>query len=74
MSYKIDKDRSLPEPKRNSYPFHEMDVGDSFFVPMDDVKSINRIRSAASQFWRRHGTARFTVTTQKNGYRVFRVS
>jgi len=74
MSYKIVSNVPLPEPTRNAYPFHEMDVGDSFLVPFENVKNVNIVRSAASQFWRRHGTAKFTVTTEKKGYRVYRIT
>lgn len=72
MSYKIVKDVSVPS-SRNSYPFADMDVGDSFLVPFDQVNGSNSLRSAASHFARRHGGVRFTITTEAKGFRVFRV-
>lgn len=73
MSFDIVKNVSVPE-GRNSYPFRYMEVGDSFLVPFDQVRNQNSIRSAASHFARRTGLARFSVITEDNGYRVFRVA
>ena len=71
MSYTIVKD--VLAPRRNSYPFKHMDVGDSFLVPFDQVKDSNSLRSAASHYARRHGSVRFTITTEAKGFRVFRI-
>jgi hypothetical protein len=73
MSFDIVNNVSVPE-GRNSYPFRYMEVGDSFLVPFDQVRNQNSIRSAASHFARRTGLARFSVITEDNGYRVFRVA
>ena len=43
--------------ERAQYPFHTLNVGQSFLVPKDLVK---RVRSASNQFGRRHGK-RFSV-------------
>lgn len=72
MSFKIVRDVALPE-GRNSYPFRDMEVGDSFLVPFEHVKNQNSLRSAASHFARRTRLARFTITIEEKGYRVFRV-
>lgn len=74
MAYKITKKVPLPKRTKNRYPFRKMDVGDSFLVTFDDAVNINTVRSAASHFARRTGLARFTVSVEENGLRVFRVA
>ena len=68
-------EHKIPMPKRRGgsrpakYPFREMKVGDSFFVP--DVK----IYSFASQasLWGKKLGAKFSCLTVEGGVRVWRV-
>ena len=53
------------------YPFVDMEVDDSFFVE-GDSGIINRVRSAATQYQRRH-RVKFSVRTVDGGCRVWRV-
>jgi hypothetical protein len=78
--YKIDK--KVPVPKHEygiKYPFKKMEVGDSFFVPKDDVTDRNSIRQACYYMQRKMENAvKFRVVNEDNdtgfiGYRVFRV-
>ena len=73
MRYKIKRGIRMPRRERNSYPFREMEIGDSFLVPRSEVVNANRVRSAATHFWRRTSVAQFKVVTEKDGYRVFRI-
>lgn len=78
LATKIESDIPLP-PRTNDrgrpfkYPFHELDVGDSFTIPLGgDVRltgnngkkdrNLSSLRSAACQYARRNG-GRFTVLT-----------
>lgn len=77
QTFKIE--RGVPMPKihvsRSSYPFAEMEVGDSFAVPLSgDLASAGkngdydrtqvRVRSAACSHQRRHG-GKFSVRVNK---------
>ena len=42
MSYPVSKDIPIPEQTRTKYPFRNMGVGDSFFVPMSDATSTEK--------------------------------
>jgi len=77
MDFKIEK--GVPQPTKrgskfyNSYPFREMKVGDSFFVPKDSVNEAS-FRSAVAYFALRHQEYRFTVRREDNGgLRVWRI-
>lgn len=54
-NYKIEKHGNLPElalPKNRKYPFNEMEIGDVFYVGLDETK---RVRSAAHMYGKRTG-------------------
>lgn len=74
MTYEVVSDIKMPKRTRNRYPFRDMAVGDSFFVPATDVKSINNIRAAASHFSSRTGFGRYSVLKDGDGWRVFRTA
>lgn len=69
---KIDKKVPLPQPRSSSkrYPLADMKVGDSFWVPAEEV---NSARSAASQHGARNNK-KFTTRAEDDGLRVWRVS
>jgi hypothetical protein len=71
--YKIEKNIPMPaarQPKQ-SYPYREMEVGDSFFIEAD-AKRVNQIRTFASTKWRPATGFRFRVSAQPGGCRVWR--
>ena len=52
MKYAIEKGIArgvIPRAKKYSFPLKEMEVGDSFFVPDADIKSVQAMRSALYQ-------------------------
>jgi len=64
--FKIEKDIPVPEYARwkyNAYPFPDMDVGDSFIVPLDMTKPI---RNAAVKWRTRHPGWDFIVGWDRN--------
>lgn len=76
--FTIDKGVPLP-PHRPSggmgrlptYPWHQMEVGDSFFVPGGVLK---KLATAASATARRHPPLRFSLRTVDGGVRVWRIA
>ncbi len=74
-TYEIEKNIPIPGPggrnPRPEYPFAEMEVGDSFFVPKETNRDINQISARASAF----GSAtnkKFKCSTVDGGIRVWR--
>ena len=71
--FKVDKKVPLPAgyngPNRR-YPFHEMEVGDSFLIPGARVN--HGVRATAYHFGRRHNM-KFTCRMVDEGMRVWRV-
>ena len=74
--YKVDKKLPMPVFKERGvsrYPFDKMDVGDSFFVPMVDVASMKSLRQTTYNINRKKAPKSFKLSTEENGYRIFRV-
>ena len=74
---KIEKHVPLPTLREeySHYPFDEMDVGDSFYVPdVGDGRSIHRLQTQVS-YMNRHAskaTGKFTTRRVDGGLRVWR--
>lgn len=67
---KIDKKVALPKAsQRGVYPFTDMDVGDSFTVPLKNAKSA---RTAAYAYARRYGVKFTTRTSDGKTLRIWR--
>ncbi len=71
--FAIEKNVPLASRRRNDakYPFRDMRIGDSFFVPHTDIRAIPRVRSAASEWARRMGWE-FTTRKVEGGLRIWR--
>lgn len=69
----VEKGRPIPPPTKSKYPFRDMEIGDSFWVPdgRNAEATKNNVRSAATCYSRRNG-GRFTVRRDNGGYRVWR--
>lgn len=52
------------------YPFLEMEIGDSFFVPADLAE---KVRAAATSAGRRYGK-KYVTRKEGNGRRVWRIA
>ena len=79
-AYQVQKDVGLPRRQSmfRSYPFPEMEVGDSFALLMDDPLERERVRSAASYYSIRH-QVKFSVriadrSANPRTYRCWRIS
>ena len=71
--FEIDHDIPIPKPRPRprKYPFRDMQIGDSFYVPQTIVKNI---APAAAQVAKRMGNgAKFTCRSIDGGVRVWRV-
>jgi hypothetical protein len=69
---RIEIEKNIPAPTslhpRQKYPFHEMDIGDSFWVASKSV------RSAISSFVKHNKSDKVFVTrTERDGTRVWRI-
>ena len=76
LDYKIEKYISIPEIQEFGFPFAEMEIGDSFFVPMLDWLSMGLI-SGKSGFWQCVQSLspkgrEYKVRTVEAGFRVWR--
>lgn len=61
-----------PRMQSRKYQFDKMKVGQSFYFEYEDFNDLNRVRSAASQYARRHG-GKFSIVKEGNGYRCGRI-
>lgn len=67
-TFKIEK--NVPQPSRSKYPFMDMEIGDSFLVPVGKGPTL---RSMGSRLGKETGR-RFTVRVMGDGARVWRVA
>ena len=73
---KIEAGVPMPGDGRRRYPFHEMEVGDSFFVPHADKSGRDlstRVSNAAVKWGKIHD-CKFTIRQVDGGARCWRVS
>jgi hypothetical protein len=77
VTYKIEKGIPLPPPangrpqsKPNSYPWDDMEVGDSFFV--HDPQKVNSVKVSAHNMNSR-SKRKFTTRILDGGIRVWRI-
>lgn len=75
--YKIEKNLPIPPSGtgRPKYPLRDMEVGDSFFVPVPLINTLkfrNRLSSALTYFGKRH-SVQFITRSVDDGIRVWRV-
>lgn len=75
--FKIDKTRPIPDGSvSNRYPFPEMEIGDSFFVPHNQIQTNNQVRASASLQGKNLGFKFRTRTVTEDGIvgiRVWRI-
>jgi hypothetical protein len=66
---KIEKNVPMPEARGETiYPFSDMEVGDSFFVP---GRTPNQMQNSASH-WRKKNGWKFTTARENDGTRIWR--
>lgn len=77
--YAIEKNVAIPtieRPNRKTgaykYPFAWMEVGDSFFVPINREKELKSVASSCSLYGKKL-SRKFTVRSVRGGVRVWRV-
>lgn len=62
-------EKNIPLPIDDRFPFHEMEIGDSFFTTLDAVTAYNAAMSAERMFGHRYCGAR-----EKAGVRIWRTA
>jgi hypothetical protein len=62
----------IRKPKREIYPFSKLKVGDSFFVPAKDTRTIPRVRVAACT-WAKENNRKLASRAVDGGVRIWRV-
>ena len=70
--YEIERGIEMPVVKTKAkYPFRDLAVGDSFFVPDGEVASSKRMHSTAYNYGKRYGM-KFVARRVEGGVRVWR--
>ena len=69
--FDISKGIDIPD-GRASYPFEEMEVGDSFFIPCEDRKEANRRAANARNASYRYVERKYMARLVDGGVRVWR--
>jgi hypothetical protein len=67
--FKIEK--NVPLAARQSYPFDEMESGDSFFIPCTDNKKIGYIRAQINALKKKYPTKIISTRKEDYGLRVW---
>jgi hypothetical protein len=71
--YTVDKSVPIPKIRQGTvYPFAEMEVGDSFFVPVQEPSKASSIRACASAYGKKNNVV-FSCKQVEGGVRVWRV-
>jgi hypothetical protein len=70
--FKIEK--NIPLVARQSYPFDEMESGDSFFIPCTDNKKIGYIRAQINAVKKKYPTKIISTRKEDYGLRVWMIS
>lgn len=78
--FKIEKNVALPPSRKTQarkrasiYPFAEMSIGDSFFVPLT-AKKTNSVTGATNYYNKKLAPKKFVCRSFKTGTRVWRVA
>ena len=76
MAYQIEKSVPLPARKRNyrsNYPYKDLEIGDSFVVPLEKDKSPSAIYASMSSAKRRFDI-NLTSARVEGGLRIWRIA
>lgn len=67
--FKIEK--NIPIASKNSYPFADMEIGDSFLIPVTDDKKIGYIRAQINGVKKKYPGKAITTRKEETGLRVW---
>ena len=70
--FKIEK--NVPLAAKQSYPFDEMESGDSFFIPCTDNKKIGYIRAQINSLKKKYPTKIISTRKEDYGLRVWLIA
>jgi hypothetical protein len=67
--FKIEK--NIPLAAKQSYPFNQMESGDSFLIPVTDVKKISYIRAQINGMKKNYPNKIISTRKEEAGLRVW---
>jgi hypothetical protein len=70
--FKIEK--NIPLATKKAYPFDEMESGDSFFIPVTDVKKIGYIRAQINNMKKKYPNKVISTRKEDTGLRVWLIN
>jgi hypothetical protein len=70
--FKIEK--NIPLATKKAYPFDEMESGDSFFIPVTDVKKIGYIRAQINNMKSKYPGKVISTRKEETGLRVWLIN
>jgi hypothetical protein len=70
--FKIEK--NIPLAAKQSYPFDDMEPGDSFFVPVTDLKKVGYVRAQINNFKKNNKNMVIATRAEETGLRVWLIS
>ena len=73
-AYEIETNVPITTTYKSKYPFEDMEVGNSFYVAGEDMKTIRKLRGAVSWASKRYPDTKYAVRKVDGGVRVWRVA
>jgi hypothetical protein len=70
----IDRNIAIPRPIAGVYPWHQLEVGDSFEVPAKDWAGTQSVRTCCSAMCKKYAPKKWQTKRTPVGIRVWRVS
>jgi hypothetical protein len=70
--FKIEK--NVPLAAKQSYPFDQMESGDSFFIPVTDTKKVGYIRAQINSLKKKYPTKVISTRMEQGGLRVWLIN
>jgi hypothetical protein len=74
MKFKLEKDIPIPAKQMrirpSKYPFNKMEIGESFLVPLNKLKTI---RTAIGLYKKKHPEWGYASRTLPEGFRIWRI-
>jgi hypothetical protein len=67
-------EKNIPLAAKQSYPFDEMESGDSFFIPCTDNKKIGYIRAQINSLKKKYPNKVISTRKEDSGLRVWMIA
>ena len=70
--FKIEK--NIPLAAKQSYPFDQMESGDSFFIPITDPKKVAYIRAQINNVKKKYPNKTISTRIEQGGLRIWMIN